>query len=145
MCVGALLLAFAAVSVRAQDGVGRVDDGGNLQSYLAEVARLNARGLEKRIAGRCASACTAYLGVRRACVEPSAEVWFHGAYDPRTGRPDPSGSLQLLAAYPPSVRSWAIRVGALETIDWRVEHMLTAPELTRLGVPRCKPSRPGRP
>ncbi|MDB5651079.1 MAG: hypothetical protein JWL62_2599 [Hyphomicrobiales bacterium] len=113
------------------------DRGGNLRAYVTDVARLNRDQLEKRIGGLCASACTVYLGVKKVCVEPDAEVWFHAAFLPGSTKPDPTGSLEMLSYYPPNVRRWAIARGALEQIEWSTDHKLTGDQLIAMGLRRC--------
>lgn len=134
-----LLAALYGLLCFAASPGARGDDGGPLQAYIADVQRLNQRGGSYRIEGRCASACTVYLGARKVCVEPSADLWFHAAYRPGASRPDAAGSLQMLAMYPPAVRRWAIASGALEQTAWRPEHRLSGTQLIRMGVPRCAP------
>ena len=115
------------------------DTGGTIQMYAAEISRLNKTGRRKVIAGLCASACTMYLGVRRVCVEPHAELWFHAAHLPGEQAPDPLGSLLMLSHYPEKVRAWAIASGALEKTEWDGGKVLTGRQLIRMGVPSCRP------
>jgi hypothetical protein len=134
------LMIAAAAALLIAPGRPRADDlGGNLRSYIADVNRLNREGSPMRIRGRCASACSVYLGVRRVCVEGEAEVWFHAASLPGNGQPDPTGSLEMLAMYPPAVRRWAIATGALEQTKWSVRHRLSGAQLIAMGVARCGP------
>jgi len=79
-----------------------------------------------------------YLGVRKVCVEPDAEVWFHAAHLPGDGRPDPLGSLEMLSYYPKKVRAWAIDVGALEKTEWDGGNVLTGRQLISLGIRKCR-------
>jgi hypothetical protein len=113
------------------------DLGGNLHAYVADVRRLDASGAAKAIRGVCASACTIYLGARKVCVEPDAQLWFHAAHLPGDTDPDPIGSLEMLSYYPTRVRDWAIRQKALETTELDGARMLDGESLIRMGVPRC--------
>ena len=117
---------------------GFADAGGNIRAYAAEVSRLNRTGSVKVISGVCASACTMYLGVKKVCVEPDAEVWFHAAHLPGDDRPDPLGSLEMLSYYPKKVRAWAIRVGALERTEWDGVNVLTGRQLIDMGITGCR-------
>ena len=117
---------------------GRADTGGNIRAYAAEVSRLNRSQSVKVISGVCASACTMYLGVKKVCVEPDAEVWFHAAHLPGDDRPDPLGSLEMLSYYPKKVRAWAIRVGALEKTEWDGVNVLTGRQLIDMGITGCR-------
>ncbi len=121
----------------AADRVATEDGGGNLRAYAAQVRELNERGATKAISGVCASACTMFLGVKKVCVEPSAQFWFHAAHLPDDATPDELGSLQMLSYYPPSVRAWAISVRALESADFNDAKKLTGEDLIRMGVARC--------
>jgi hypothetical protein len=116
---------------------GSRDSGGNLRAYVEEVKRLNAQGAPKTIRGVCVSACTIFLGVKKVCVEPTAQLWFHAAHLPRGGDTDALGSLEMLSYYPPRVREWAIRFQALESVDFDDTKMLTGEQLAHMGVPRC--------
>jgi hypothetical protein len=113
------------------------DSGGNLRAYVAEVRRLNAEGAPKAIRGRCASACTIFLGVKNVCVEPTAQLWFHAAHFPNDRRLDPLGSLEMLAFYPPRIREWVIHTGALESVDFDEAKKLTGEQLVLMGVAPC--------
>jgi hypothetical protein len=117
---------------------GRADTGGNIRAYAAEVSRLNRSQSVKVISGVCASACTMYLGVKKVCVEPDAEIWFHAAQLPGDNRPDPLGSLKMLSYYPRKVRTWAIQTGALEKTEWDGANVLTGRQLINMGVARCR-------
>lgn len=135
-----MLILFQFVTMTAHPAERSADLGGNLASYMSHVDALNREGRAIRIAGVCASACTIYLGVKNACVDLSAELWFHAAYRPRDRQLDPAGSLRMLAYYPPPVRRWAIESGALEQTTWSVRHMLTGSELIGMGMRACRGS-----
>lgn len=135
--LGALAIALAAGACQ-NVSFGRLQDsGGNLRGYVAEVRRLNAEGASKAIRSICASACTIFLGVKKVCVEPTAQLWFHAAHLPSDTRPDALGSLEMLSYYPPRVREWVIRTQALESIDFDDAKKLTGEQLVLMGVAPC--------
>ncbi len=113
------------------------DSGGNLREYAAQVNRLNAQGAAKVIRGVCASACTILLGVKKVCVEPTAELWFHAAHLPGVDQPDSLGSLEMLSFYPPPVREWAIRTQAIESVDFNASKKLSGEQLIGMGISPC--------
>jgi hypothetical protein len=134
-----LVLFLLLASDRAATGeIVDADHGGPLAAYRAEARRLDAAGEELAIRGLCASACTIFLGLRKVCVAPSAVFWFHAARLPGADAPDPLATLEMLSAYPPAVRDWAIRAKALETIDFDRAKALTGDDLIRMGLPRCR-------
>jgi hypothetical protein len=126
----------APSGLRSSEPWPAVDGGGNLRGYFAEVKRLNAQRAGKRIDGDCVSACTAFLGVKNVCVTPAARLWFHAASLPGAA-PDALGSLEMLSYYPPRVRAWAIRTGALESVTFRETKVLTGEQLVLMGVAAC--------
>jgi hypothetical protein len=78
------------------------DPGGPVDLYAMSAAMTHER---IRIIGRCASACTEYLGARHVCVSPNARFMFHAAYN-LDGSRNEQGVLVMLAFYPPSLREW---------------------------------------
>ena len=105
-----LLLLLSSCSDLAPERTAARDPGGSVLLRAAEIAALERRGMEKRIAGECLSACTLYLGLSTACFEEGATLGFHG---PRlvVGRPLPDAQARRLAAfmasyYPPRVAEW---------------------------------------
>jgi hypothetical protein len=115
-----------------------MDSGGNIHAYAAAVDYLNNAGRKKAIVGVCVSACTMYLGVRKVCVDPEAELWFHAAHLPSNTRPDPAGSLIMLSHYPKHVRAWVIQVGALERTEWDGRAVLSGRQLIGMGIRACR-------
>jgi hypothetical protein len=106
------------------------DPGGPVDIYAMSAAMTHER---IRIIGRCASACTEYLGARHVCVSPNARFMFHAAYN-LDGSRNEQGVLVMLAFYPPSLRAWLHERGGLTTraID------ATGRDLIALGVPACR-------
>ncbi|WP_036293032.1 hypothetical protein [Methylosinus sp. PW1] len=131
-------LALALLLAGCQGASVTRDAGGNLRAYMDEARRLDARGAQKAIRGVCASACTIYLGLRNVCVEPGAQLWFHAAHLPDDPSPDSLGSLEMLAFYPPRVREWVMRSGALDSTDFDKAKMLSGEALIAMGVPACR-------
>lgn len=86
------------------------DPGGSILLRAAEIAALEAQGIEKRIAGECLSACTLYLGLSTACFEEGAVLGFHGprlAMGLELGPAQFDALSRLMAAYyPPRVAQW---------------------------------------
>ena len=109
------------------------DGGGVVGDYLAFVDRANASGARVEIAGVCASACTMKLGVRRACIYPDAQLWFHAARNP-DGRINALGTLIMWEKYPAGVRSWAANSGALSSAQFTT---LSGAQAIALGVRAC--------
>jgi len=112
LCLAAALA--ASVAAAPAYAAGPFDGGGRIGDYLARVDRADARGAPVEIAGVCASACTIKLGARRACVRPDAELQFHAARNP-DGRVNALATLLMLMKYPPRIRDWVERSGALQS------------------------------
>lgn len=115
-----------------------IDTGGGIGDRVREI--LASRGARHEIAGDCMSACTMWLGARKACVQPDAVLWFHGATGGRAaygggGDRSETGNQALLAFYPPAVRRVVVTNGWLDSSTLRP---LTAAQLVRLGVPACR-------
>lgn len=134
----ALLLLTVAVGSASAREIVEPDHGGPLAIYRAEARRLDAAGEALAIRGLCASACTIFLGLRKVCVAPGAVFWFHAARLPGAQAPDPLATLEMLSSYPPAVRDWAIRVKALESLDFDGAKALSGDDLIRMGLPRCR-------
>ncbi len=114
------------------------DGGGVVGDYLAFVDQANATGAHVEIAGVCASACTMKLGVRRACVHPDAQLWFHAARN-SDGRINALATLIMMEKYPSRVRSWAASSGALSSSQFTV---LSGAQAIALGVRACGRTQP---
>lgn len=124
-------------SVNTGPAMAHDNPGGPVLAYAAEVDRLNRLHQPVFIDGVCASACTMYLGVEGMCVTHDAFFKFHAASEPGSDRPDAFGSLVMMAHYPKAIRDWAIRSGALESVEFSPAHSLTGDEAHRMGVPYC--------
>lgn len=115
LCLLAVLLATAAPAKTITN-----DPGGRVWARAEEI--LSHWSAEIRVVGRCASACTMYLGMPNACTSKGARWVFHG---PRGG----VGAENIMAGfYPEPIRS-------LFLADYQFREVtLRGAELIRLGV-----------
>ena len=82
LAIGVSFLAIMATKAPAASVVTIVaDDGGYVQTYVNRLTKYQDEGTLVRIVGRCASACTVYLGLPREqlCFSPTARIGFHAA------------------------------------------------------------------
>lgn len=86
----------------------------NVEYYLSLVAQSKARPMPQRIAGTCAKACTIRLGIRGACVEPDAELWFLPALS-KAGIIQTERTLAMFSALPGSLGPWAAQATNADT------------------------------
>lgn len=84
LALSALMLAGAA-PLQAETVVIRNDGGGNITDYRARRTQL-ARVENVRIEGKCLSACAIFTTLPNACVDPKAQIGFHGTL-PKSGIP----------------------------------------------------------
>ena len=131
--IAGIITACIIVSAHAAE----FDGGGRIGDYLQLVAATEYT-TRIEIAGVCASACTIKLGARHACVRADARLLFHAARD-ASGNVDKLGTLMMLHEYPPRIRAWAKRRGALDSQDFTA---MTGAEAIALGVADCDASRP---
>lgn len=110
-----------AITARAplknpKDIVVRADSGGYVASYAMRVGQIRQGSQRVRLAGRCDSACTLYLGLpaKNVCVEPGAYFRFHKATG-RSARTSAAATRYLVSKYPGWVRSWIAANGGLTT------------------------------
>lgn len=95
------------------------DNGGKMEDYTARFRQVRDSGDSVIIDGTCMSACTMVLGLvphDRICATPNAVLGFHAAWEfnKSGGRiASPSGTRELMKAYPASVRAWIARHGGL--------------------------------
>jgi hypothetical protein len=75
----AVLLLSACSPPIANPYVVLKDPGGNLIDRLGQIHVMREEGVEVKIHGVCASACTLYLDMPGVCVSPGALLGFHGA------------------------------------------------------------------
>lgn len=105
------------------------DIGGFVHKYEEQTRRFRSEGREVRLV-YCRSACTMALSLPKACVYPHSKLFFHMAFNPKTGERREKESAELFALYPAKVRA---RLGRLTPRN----QMLTGSELIALGVPEC--------
>lgn len=106
------------------DLVIKNDSGGYIVTYAMAVERLARSDKRVRIAGRCDSACTMYLGLPRArlCVERGAYFRFH---KPSAGSAQTvvAATRFLMRKYPSWVTEWISAngglTGTLKTMDFQ--------------------------
>jgi hypothetical protein len=89
--------------------------GGWFEQFDPIVAHYNQTGEEFRIAGHCQSACTLFLAIRHACIEPSATLLFHAGHD-RNRAVAAGPTSHLLNAYNGKLRSYLLANHAMETL-----------------------------
>ena len=98
----------------APDPYERNSDVGYYQSLIAQS---RVRPMPQRISGTCAEACTMRLGIRGACVDRNAELWFLPALSPG-GTVLPARTRTMFSAYPGAIGHWAVRAtNARATFD----------------------------
>ena len=96
------------------------DSGGKMEDYTARFQQVRASGEAVVIDGTCNSACTMVLGLvprNRVCATEKAVLGFHAAwmYDTAGNRvASPSGTRDLMRAYPAPIRAWIARNGGLK-------------------------------
>lgn len=54
-------------------------NGGDTDTHIRRYNQLYSDGTTVRIEGFCASSCTFFIGLPKACVAPDAELFFHGS------------------------------------------------------------------
>jgi hypothetical protein len=125
-CLSAILLLISTSAIAASS-VGH-GGGGVVTEFAAMVAQYNRTGELFRIEGACRSACTMFLGIRNACLDPSVNLLFHAALKP-------SATQQMLSAYNPRLRAYVLAHHYLNT---RFLHAISARELIQqFGYRQC--------
>ena len=90
-----------------------------MEDYTARFRQVRDSGDSVVINGTCMSACTMVLGMvphDRICATTNAALGFHAAWEfNKSGDriASPSGTRELMKAYPASVRAWIVRHGGL--------------------------------
>ncbi|RXH08341.1 hypothetical protein EAS54_36015 [Bradyrhizobium guangzhouense] len=92
----------------AQDSSSRYGMGGQTRQFGEMRKQLSESGQPFRIEGHCQSACTMFLKMKNACVDPNAELLFHAAETPK-------GTQRMLNSYNGSLRSYLIANHIMET------------------------------
>ncbi len=90
------------------------NSGGYIVEYALRMASINRSGAQVKFTGRCASACTMYLGLpaHKMCIAPGASFRFHMP-QARSARVTHQAKRFLYRQYPRWVRSWIASRGGL--------------------------------
>src|SRR5690606_32198055 len=97
------------------------DNGGLLRPRRAEVRALQASGRRVELRGTCNSACTMYLGAPGVCIDPRAELGFHGPSwysSPLPPQDFDYWSRELAVHYREPLRSWFMRKARYSLTDY---------------------------
>jgi hypothetical protein len=104
LCVTTLCLAAPALAATSTPYA----KGGRTRDFAVDVERYRQSGELFQIRGHCQSACTMFLALPNACVEPSARLLFHAAKTPR-------GTSDMLNSYNSKLRSYLIANRIMES------------------------------
>ncbi|CUX79348.1 MAG: hypothetical protein HLUCCA05_14670 [Roseibaca calidilacus] len=115
------------------------DNGGSLEERLEMIDQMRRAGQRVEIRGRCASACTMFLGLPNACVARTARLGFHGPSSQFYGislapREFEYWSRVMADHYPSAIRTWFMRTARFTTMDTIT---ITGAEAIRLGARAC--------
>lgn len=117
----------------------RVDNGGDLNAYVARIERMREEGARYRVARRCSSACTMYLALPGACFPPDGVLRFHSVSGRLLGARVPvpdfiinRANRRMASFYPPRLRAWFLEEGPGATRSTEFV-AITARELARRG------------
>jgi hypothetical protein len=104
--------------------------------FQAAVRQYNVSGERLRIDTYCPSACTMFLGVRNACITPSATLAFHAGGSMKRGVPNALRTAQMLSTYKPALRRYLTSHHFMDTFDF---HTISGEEMIkRFGYPACR-------
>ncbi|WP_298878734.1 hypothetical protein [uncultured Bradyrhizobium sp.] len=92
----------------AQDSSYRYGMGGKTGQFGQIRQQVAATGQPFRIEGHCQSACTMFLKLKNACVEPSAELLFHAGSNQKATN-------QMLNSYNGALRSYLVANHIMDT------------------------------
>ena len=92
----------------AQDSSSRYGMGGQTRQFGQVRKQLSETGQPFRIEGHCQLACTMFLKLKNACVDPSAELLFHAGETPQ-------GTQRMMNSYNGSLRSYLVAHHTMET------------------------------
>lgn len=123
----ALVAADAPGSVQAADSRAYAR-GGSTREFANDVDGYRATGELFRITGHCQSACTMFLALPNACVEPGATLLFHGG---KTAE----GTERMFNSYNGKLRSYLAARGVMKGPAF---HAISGAELIgKFGYRRC--------
>ena len=106
--------------------------GGRTKEFAVDVEQYKRSGELFRIQGHCQSACTMFLALRNACVEPSARLLFHAGATPE-------GTRRMINSYNSRLRSYLAARGVMESPAF---HTISGRDMiSRFGYRACPGSR----
>lgn len=142
-----MALVAVALTLTLLDGpaqankIVRSDPGGLVLERLREIEALRAAGAHVWVYGRCASACTLYLGLgAQVCTLPSAEWLFHGprGKDGRTRLAEWAfeyTTKRMAQEYPAPLAKWFMAIGR-HTRD-KQYYRFTGAQMIEFGIKEC--------
>ncbi|MGY3341436.1 hypothetical protein ACVWZ4_007396 [Bradyrhizobium sp. USDA 4472] len=96
---------------RAQDSSSRYGMGGRIRDFKEYRQQASQTGQPFRIEGHCQSACTMFLRLRNACVDPNAELLFHAGSDQKATQ-------SMLNSYNGALRSYLLANHIMDTTSF---------------------------
>ena len=122
--------AFFSSATFAQESSSRFGMGGNTGQFGQARKQINETGQQFRIEGHCQSACTMFLKLRNACVDPNAELLFHAGSNAKATQ-------QMMNSYNGALRSYLVANHYMETTTF---HTVSGQEIIRkFGYRACRP------
>ena len=111
-----LLALFSALTwfcenALAQETSSRYGMGGRTGQFGEIRQQIAVSGHPFRIEGHCQSACTMFLKLKTACVEPSAELLFHAGSNQKATQ-------QMLNSYNGALRNYLVANHIMETTSF---------------------------
>jgi hypothetical protein len=131
--IAAILVLTSSSALADGSSVG-YGGGGRFVRFDPVVAQYNQSGELFRIEGHCQSACTLFLGIKNACIEPDAQVLFHAGRD-REGNISAKSTNHMLMVYKPSLRQYLVANHYMDTHEF---HTISGRELIdKFGYKAC--------
>lgn len=103
-----LALACYSDDASAQESSSRYGMGGRTKDFGQIRKQLSETGQSFRIEGHCQSACTMFLRLKNACVDPDAELLFHAGSNQQATQ-------RMLNSYNGSLRSYLVANHIMDT------------------------------
>jgi len=128
LCLAALALAAPALAATSTP----YSKGGRTRDFAVDVERHRRSGELFRITGHCQSACTMFLALPNACVEPSARLLFHAGQTPE-------GTRRMFDSYNGRLRSYLTANRVMESPAF---HTISGSDMiSKFGYRACPGSR----
>jgi hypothetical protein len=128
LCLVALALAAPALAATSTP----YSKGGRTRDFAVDVERHKRSGELFRITGHCQSACTMFLALPNACVEPSARLLFHAGQTPE-------GTRRMFDSYNAQLRSYLTANRIMESPAF---HTISGRDMiSKFGYRACPGSR----